>query len=212
MRIAPSGNVGIGITTPSEKLTVNGRVSATGFRSNQGSPSNVDSSTNGYAFGSDGDTGLFSPIGTGGAGNGIVSLFANNVEKLRADANAVTVFGTLSTTGSFVVNGTIKNDPNAPITKTATYQITQDDHDKTILADHATTTINIQLPTGLKAGTQVSVIRVGAATVQFAAAGSPLPTILSTPNNDFKKLAFTNSAASAYWTGTSWYLVGDLLS
>jgi hypothetical protein len=212
MRIAPTGNVGIGITTPSEKLTVNGRVSATGFRSNQGVPSNVDLSTNGYAFGSDGDTGLFSPIGTGGAVNGIVSLFANNVEKLRADGNAVTVFGTLSTTGSFVVNGTIKNDPNAPITKTATYQVTQDDHDKTILADHATTTINIQLPSGLKAGTQVSVIRVGAATVQFAAAGSPLPTILSTPNNDFKKLAFQSSAASAYWTGTSWYLVGDLLS
>jgi hypothetical protein len=211
MRISPSGNVGIGFTTPSEKLTVNGRVSATGFRSNQGSPSNVDSSTNGYAFGSDGDTGLFSPIGTGGAGNGIVSLFSNNVEKLRADGNAVTVFGTLSTTGSFVVNGTIKNDPNAPITKTATYQVTQDDHDKTILADHATTTINIQLPTGLKAGTQVSVIRLGAGVVQFAQ-GTGTPTILSTPNNDFKKLAFTNSAASAYWTGTSWYLVGDLLS
>ena len=211
MRIAPSGNVGIGITTPSEKLTVNGRVSATGFRSNQGAPSNVDSSTNGYAFGSDGDTGLFSPIGTGGAGNGIVSLFSNNVEKLRADFNAVTVFGTLSTTGSFVVNGTIKNDPNAPITTTANYPVTQDDHDKTILANHATSTINILLPTGLKAGTQVSVIRVGAATVQFAQ-GTGTPTILSTPNNDFKKLAFTNSAASAYWTGTSWYLVGDLLS
>jgi hypothetical protein len=212
MRIAPSGNVGIGITTPSEKLTVNGRVSATGFRSNQGAPSNVDLSTNGYAFGSDGDTGLFSPIRTEGAANGVVSLFSNNVEKLRADGNAVTVFGDLSATGSLTINGTIKNDPNAPITKTATYQVRQDDHDKTILADHATTTINIQLPSGLKAGTQVSVIRVGAATVQFAAAGSPLPTILSTPNNDFKKLAFPNSAASAYWTGTSWYLVGDLLS
>jgi hypothetical protein len=212
MRIAPSGNVGIGITTPTEKLTVSGRVSATGYRANQGSPSSADASTNGYSFLSDGDTGLFSPIiGAGGAGNGVVSLFSNNVEKLRADGNAVTVFGTLSTTGSFVVNGTIKNDPNAPITKTATYQITQDDHDKTILADHATTTINIQLPTGLKAGTQVSVIRVGTATVQFAQ-GTGTPTILSTPNNDFKKLAFTNSAASAYWTGTSWYLVGDLLS
>jgi hypothetical protein len=212
MRIAPSGNVGIGVTSPSEKLTVNGRVSATGFRSYQGVPSNFDSSINGYAFGPDGDTGLFSPIiGAGGAANGIVSLYSNNVEKLRADANAVTVFGTLSATGSFVVNGTIKNDPNAPITTTANYSVTQDDHDKTILANHATSTINIQLPTGLKAGTQVSVIRVGAGVVQFAQ-GTGTPTILSTPNNDFKKLAFTNSAASAYWTGTSWYLVGDLLS
>jgi hypothetical protein len=215
MRIAPSGNVGIGITTPSEKLTVNGRVSATGYRANQGSPSSADASTNGYSFLSDGDTGLFSPLNpnrTNDASNGVVSLFSNNVEKLRADGNAVTVFGTLSTTGSFVVNGTIKNDPNTPITKTATYQITQDDHDKTILANHATTTIDIQLPTGLKAGTQVSVIRVGAANVQFVKAITTQPDLLSTPNNDFKKLAFTNSAASAYWTGTSWYLVGDLLS
>jgi hypothetical protein len=211
MRIAPSGNVGIGITTPSEKLTVNGRVSATGFRSNQGTPSNSDLSTNGYAFGSDGDTGLFSPIVGGGAANGVVSLFSNNVEKLRADGNTVTIYGNLSATGSLTINGSIKNDPNAPITTTANYPVTQDDHDKTILANHATSTINILLPTGLKAGTQVSVIRVGAGVVQFAQ-GTGTPTILSTPDNNFKKLAFTNSAASAYWTGTSWYLVGDLLS
>lgn len=213
MIINPSGNVGIGITTPTEKLTVSGRVSATGYRANQGSPSSADASTNGYAFLSDGDTGLFSPIvGSGGAANGVVSLFSNGTEQLRAQAGAVIIYGSLETEGNLTVGGTIKNDPNAPITKTANYQITQDDHDKTILADHATTTINIQLPSGLNAGTQVSVIRVGAAAVQFAAVGSPLPTVLSTPNNDFKKLAFTNSAASAYWTGTSWYLVGDLLS
>lgn len=213
MIINPSGNVGIGITTPTEKLTVSGRVSATGYRANQGSPSSADASTNGYSFLSDGDTGLFSPIiGAGGAANGVVSLFSNNVEKLRADGNAVTVFGTLSTTGSFVVNGTIKNDPNAPISIDATYLVKQDDHDKTILANHATVTIDIRLPIGLKAGTQISVIRVGVAAVQFVKATLTDPAILSTPNNDFKKLAFTNSAASAYWTGTSWYLVGDLLS
>jgi hypothetical protein len=212
MRINPSGNVGIGITTPTEKLTVSGRVSATGYRANQGSPSNIDSSTNGYSFLSDGDTGLFSPIIGGGAANGVVSLFSNNVEKLRADTNAVTIFGTLSATGSLTVNGTIKNDPTAPVTTTVNpYNVTQDDHDKTIVANHATTTININLPSGLKAGTQVSVIRKGAGTVQFAK-GSGLPTILSTPTNAFVKLGFENSAASAYWTGNEWYLVGDLLT
>ena len=222
--IGTDGRVGIGTNTQTTietfpaQLSVYGEISstqinyATGFRSLQGIPSNNDSSVNGYSFGPDGDTGLFSPIiGAGGAENGIVSLFSNNVEKLRADATAVTVFGTLSTTGSFVVNGTIKNDPKSPIITTVNYPVTQDDHDKTILADHATTTINIQLPSGLKAGTQVSVIRVGAAAVQFAQ-GTGSPTILSTPTNDFKKLGFQNSAASAYWTGTSWYLVGDLLT
>jgi len=216
--IGTDGRVGIGtntltaIETFPQQLTVYGGISsqqqnyATGFRSYQGVPSNADSSINGYAFGSDGDTGVFSPIiGAGGASNGIVSLFTNNVEKLRADNSAVTVYGNFSVTGS------ITNDPKAPVTTAVNYLVSQNDHDKTILADHATTTINIQLPTGLKAGTQVSVIRVGAGVVQFAQ-GTGTPTILSTPNNDFKKLAFTNSAASAYWTGTSWYLVGDLLS
>jgi hypothetical protein len=212
MRINPSGNVGIGSTNPTEKLTVNGRVSATGFRSYQGVPSNVDSSINGYAFGPDGDTGVFSPIiGAGGAANGIVSLFSNNIEKLRADSNTVTIFGALSTTGNFTINGTITKDPNAPITTTTNYSVTQSDHDKTILANHATNTININLPSGLKAGTQVSVIRVGAGIVQFAQ-GTGSPGLSSTPTNDFKKLGFQNSAASAYWTGSTWYLVGDLLS
>ena len=211
MRISPSGNVGIGITTPTEKLTVSGRVSATGYRANQGSPSSTDASTNGYSFLSDGDTGLFSPIIGGGASNGVVSLFSNNVEKLRADYNTVTIYGNLSATGSLTVNGSITNDPKAPITTIIDYNVTQIDHDKTILANHATNTINIYLPSGLKSGTQVSVIRVGAGTVQFAS-GTGSPGLSSTPTNDFKKLGFPNSAASAYWTGTSWYLVGDLLT
>ena len=211
MRISSSGNVGIGSTNPTEKLTVSGRVSATGYRANQGSPSNLDASTNGYSFLSDGDTGVFSPIIGGGAANGVVSLFSNNVEKLRADTNAVTIFGTLSTTGSLTVNGSISNDPKAPVSTTTNYSVTQVDHDKTILANHATNTININLPSGLKSGTQISVIRKGAGIVQFAQ-GTGAPTILSTPTNAFTKLGFQNSVASAYWTGNEWYLVGDLLT
>ena len=111
---------------------------------------------------------------------------------------------------SLIVGGPFKCDPNAPIEKSATYEVKQDDHDKTILANSGST-ININLPSGLKAGTQVSVIRVGAGIVQFAK-GTGSPGLSSTPTNDFKKLGFQNSVASAYWTGSTWYLVGDLLS
>lgn len=63
------------------------QVKATGYRANQGVPNAADSSTNGYSFGPDGDTGLFSP-GSGGA-NGIVSIFSNDVEAMRVTATAV---------------------------------------------------------------------------------------------------------------------------
>ena len=212
LTILPGGNVGIGINSPSEKLTVIGRVSATGFRSDQGAPASVNSSTNGYSFGSDGDTGLFSPIVIGGADNGIVSLFSNGIEQLRANGGVVNIYGSLVTDGNLTVGGTITNDPKAPITTDAAiYNVSQSDHDKTILAGHATTTISIALPTGLKQGTQVSVIRTKAGIVQFTA-GTGTPTLKTTPTSSFTKLAFENSAASAYWSGTEWYLVGDLLT
>ena len=112
---------------------------------------------------------------------------------------------------TLTVGGTIKNDPKAPVTTTTTpYLVSQDDHDKTILANSGST-ININLPSGLKAGTQISVIRKGTGTVQFAQ-GTGSPTIKTTPTASFTKLAFENSAASAYWSGNEWYLVGDLLS
>lgn len=62
-------------------------VKATGYRANQGAPNSADSSTNGYSFGLDGDTGLFSP-GTGGA-NGVVAIYNNNVETMRINPGAV---------------------------------------------------------------------------------------------------------------------------
>lgn len=81
---------GLGVA---ENLNVNGTISgsaqvkATGYRANQGAPNNSDNSTNGYSFGLDGDTGLFSP-GSGGA-NGILSMFANNTERLRIDGGGI---------------------------------------------------------------------------------------------------------------------------
>ena len=72
-----------------------GTITATNFRASQGVPNSIDASTVGYAFGADGDTGLFSPIvGSGGNANGVVSLYSNNTETLRSVSTGVTLYGT----------------------------------------------------------------------------------------------------------------------
>ena len=82
-----AGKVGIGVTGPSYPLQVNGQASAEGYRAAQGVPSSADSSVNGYSFGSDGDTGMFSP--GSGAGNGAVAFYSNNVEVMRVAGGSV---------------------------------------------------------------------------------------------------------------------------
>ena len=63
---------------------------------------------------------------------------------------------------------------------------------------------------GLDPGLQFSVIRANTGMVQFA--GGAGATVLSTPDNTFNKLAFTNSVASAYYANNNkWYILGDLL-
>ncbi|AZZ36298.1 hypothetical protein CIK05_05670 [Bdellovibrio sp. qaytius] len=86
------GGMGVaGNTNLAGTLSVTGAVStaatiaATGYRANQGIPNAADNSTNGYAFGADGDTGMFSP-GSGGT-NGVLAFYANNGERLRFDIN-----------------------------------------------------------------------------------------------------------------------------
>ncbi|WP_409478174.1 tail fiber domain-containing protein [Pseudobdellovibrio sp. HCB154] len=68
-------------------------IKGTGYRANQGAPDAADSSTVGYAFGSDGDTGIFSP-GTGSA-NGVLAFYSNNAEKMRVTNNGLGI-GTTS--------------------------------------------------------------------------------------------------------------------
>ncbi|MFZ3232592.1 MAG: hypothetical protein WA194_03555 [Patescibacteria group bacterium] len=51
-----SENVGIGTSNPQAKLHVEGKVKAGVFSSKQGAPDAIDDSTNGFSFGTDGDT------------------------------------------------------------------------------------------------------------------------------------------------------------
>jgi hypothetical protein len=108
MFISDSGNVGIGTKTflhaPNSKLEVAGNVGSYGYRVNQGNPSGTpsDATTNGYAFGDDGDTGMFSPLdgSSAGAAIGKIGWFCNNVETARTFLNPNKIFtiGGLSAT------------------------------------------------------------------------------------------------------------------
>jgi len=81
-----------------------GNIVGNGFRAAQGVPSNGDGSLNGYAFGVDGDTGLFSP-GSGG-GNGALAFFTNNTERVRLTAGGQFGIGTSAPSQLLTVVGT----------------------------------------------------------------------------------------------------------
>lgn len=118
MTILTSGNIGIGTRTPTARLTVTGQASAYAFRANQGTP-NGDNTTCGYAFGMDGDTGMFSPLvdpSNGGGGNGVVSFATNNIERMRLDASGnIGLTGTnVNINGGLGVTGNVGIGTNTP--------------------------------------------------------------------------------------------------
>jgi len=83
-------------------------IKATGYRANQGAPDAADSSTVGYAFGQDGDTGLFSP-GSGSA-NGVLTFYSNNSEKMRLTSGGALGIGTATPSGKLSIGGSESAD------------------------------------------------------------------------------------------------------
>ena len=103
-----AGSVGVGTASPIAALDVRGAV-----RAAQGAPSSVDISTNGYAFGADGDTGLFSPLRTDGPANngndnGELGLFVNNHEALHIKYTGKVGIGTENPQATLDVDGEVK--------------------------------------------------------------------------------------------------------
>lgn len=77
------------LSTGAPSWDTNGIVNGNAFRAAQGAPNGADASTTGFAFGADGDTGMFS-IGTSGAGaGGPIAFYANNEELMRMDTNGL---------------------------------------------------------------------------------------------------------------------------
>ena len=68
-------------------VTPTGIVQTGTFRAAQGVPGSADSSTTGFAFGPDGDTGMFCVNTTGAAAGGPIAFYANNVENMRINGN-----------------------------------------------------------------------------------------------------------------------------
>ena len=103
-----AGSVGVGTASPIAALDVRGAV-----RAARGAPSSSDISTNGYAFGADGDTGLFSPLRTDGPANngnnnGELGLFVNNYEALHIKYTGKVGIGTENPQATLDVNGEVK--------------------------------------------------------------------------------------------------------
>lgn len=105
--IFTDGKLGVGLMRPKATLDVNG-----GVRALQGLPAG-DASNLGYAFGNDGDTGLFA---TPDAVNGNIStsldLYVNNVSRVNINQQGAVKIANLSGTGDRLVvadaNGTLK--------------------------------------------------------------------------------------------------------
>ncbi|WP_168196496.1 tail fiber domain-containing protein [Bdellovibrio sp. NC01] len=100
-----SGGVGVsGNINAGGNLAVGGMTWASGFRAAMGAPNAADSSTNGIAFGNDGDTGIFNP-GSNSA-SGTLAFYSNNVEAMRI-ANGMVGIGNTTMKEALDVTGAI---------------------------------------------------------------------------------------------------------
>lgn len=104
-----TGNVGIGITSPRARLDVEG-----GIRAATNVPNSGNTTSRGYAFADDGDTGMFR-LGGGTSDGASLSFYNDNTERMRIANNGFVAIGTAATPRSRLdVNGGYRAAKDAP--------------------------------------------------------------------------------------------------
>ncbi|WP_394265629.1 hypothetical protein, partial [Bergeyella zoohelcum] len=186
-----NGNIGIGTNNPIAKLDVAG-----GIRAKQGIP-NGDATNLGYAFGQDGDTGIFSKANaqnTNIAEN--LSLYVNNVERIHIKENGNVGIGTNTPTAKLDVTGNVKSTalagtgdrnvvasadgtlkigtPSTPIREvTGATTIAVTDNGGFVYVN-ATGAVNVTVPSTLPAGFSCVIIQQGTGQVRLVGQGVTL--------------------------------------
>ena len=115
-------------------------------------------------------------------------------------------------TNAYILGKNVSRQLVPPLFDTANITINNNDYNnRTVIVSNGTSNVTITLTSLVSPGLQVSFIRAGTGTVTFVAGAGV--TISTTPTPAFLKIAFQNSAATAYYRGSGiWYIFGDLLT
>jgi len=101
--------------TPAKLNLAGGTVTTGAFRAAQGVPNSADASTTGFAFSTDGDTGMFCTGTSGAAAGGDIAIFSNGAQRVTLDTSGNIGVGTDNPTSTLDVIGTLgingSNDP-----------------------------------------------------------------------------------------------------
>lgn len=155
-------------------------VQASTFKANQGLPLSSDFSNVGYTFETDGDTGMFSPIIGGQAGNGTLAFLCNSTETMRMNYNGkvgigttnpnekLTVSGSISATG--IISASASNIRVNVVNTTTSRTFSDSDSNKIFHFNTSLSSVSASFPTSLSNGFNAVIMNTGTNSLIISAA------------------------------------------